>query len=166
MQESTGHGTPAGNTYPQVLGKRWERDWEQQPAGVNPACAAARKETQQASVVSAIQPAAGGLSTGAPGESSSSVQCSGAQGGACSPAKKRIRFRASLPGHSLQEFRLFLKHEPPFKAAADARMRQRKQRRPLDLAALRTRKDQTPEPAPLFGCLYNPLFNYVRRFSV
>lgn len=120
MQEPTGHGTPAGNTYPQVLGKRWERDWEQQPAGVNPACTAARKETQQASVVSAIQPAAGGPSTGAPGESSSSVQCSGAQGGACSPAKKRIRLRDSLPGHSLQEFRLFLKHEPPFKVADPA----------------------------------------------
>lgn len=51
-------------------------------------------------------------------------------------------------------------------AADDARMRMRKQRRPLDLEGLRTRKDQTPEPAPLFGCLYNPLFNYVRRFSV
>jgi hypothetical protein len=43
-----------------------------------------------------------------------------AAGEVCSPAKKRVKFRDSLPGSSLQEFRLFLKHESPRKVSREA----------------------------------------------
>jgi hypothetical protein len=103
----------AGNSSRTTLGKRVTRDWEQQQAGrAVPASTAVDSLVELDPVVAGISAAARHLSTAA-GGSMSSISNGVAEG--CSPAKKRVVFRDTLPGRPLQDFRMFLKHQSPSK---------------------------------------------------
>jgi hypothetical protein len=113
-----GDGILAGSASPKTLGKRCQRDWELQQTGCAvPASTAVDQAADLDSVVSSICAAAAGADTAAAGGGSSCVCYANAEGDVSSPAKRRVRFRDSLPGRPLQEFRLFLKHESPCKVS-------------------------------------------------
>jgi hypothetical protein len=120
-------GISAGCAARTTLGKRWRRDWDQQQSGGSvPASTADNKAASLDHVVAGICAAAaraGAISTPASASGSrcgSALRhdgCGSVESEVCSPAKKRVKFRDSVPGSSLQEFRLFLKHESPRKVS-------------------------------------------------